>query len=277
MSSRENGSRSRVPRWRLSASSPIQRASSSPSQWPIRRTFSPVSSCVHSVLPKPSLVACDHGRCGGKDMGRGAVVLLQPDDLRALEILLEAQDVAHLGPAPAIDRLIVVAHAADVPVTAGQQAQPEVLGDVGVLIFVHQDVAEPAAILVQDVVVGLEDADDVQQQVAEIDGVQGQQPVLIFAVEGDALAVERPRFGRRNLFGGPGAVFPVVDDAGQHPRRPLLLVDVRSQDQLLEQADLVVRVQNGEIRFQVQIAGAGVDQADRRCRGPPVRRAGAAA
>ncbi len=47
-------------------------------------------------------------------MGGRAVVALEPDDGGAREILLEAQDVVDLGAAPAIDRLVVVADAADV-------------------------------------------------------------------------------------------------------------------------------------------------------------------
>jgi hypothetical protein len=46
--------------------------------------------------------------------GRRAVVALQPDDLGAGKIALEAQDVVDLGAAPAIDRLVVVADAADI-------------------------------------------------------------------------------------------------------------------------------------------------------------------
>src|SRR5690606_23210460 len=51
---------------------------------------------------------------GAEDVGGGAVVALQPDDGGARKILVEAQDVVHLRAAPAIDRLVVVADAADV-------------------------------------------------------------------------------------------------------------------------------------------------------------------
>src|SRR3546814_12521352 len=54
----------------------------------------------------------------------------------------EAQDVADLGATPAVDRLVVVADAAEVAVALRQEAQPEVLRDVGVLVLVDQDVAE---------------------------------------------------------------------------------------------------------------------------------------
>jgi hypothetical protein len=73
------GSMPRVPLPIASISSPTQRASSSPSQWPIRRTFSPSSPSVQSVLPSRPLLAVDHAGGGGEDMAGGAVILLQPD------------------------------------------------------------------------------------------------------------------------------------------------------------------------------------------------------
>ena len=66
------------------------------------------------------------------------------------EILLEAQDVAHLGATPAIDALVVVADAAEILLarraSLRDQAQPEILRDIGVLIFVDKDVFEPRVI-----------------------------------------------------------------------------------------------------------------------------------
>jgi hypothetical protein len=84
ISSRPTGSSPRVPRCIASISSPIQRASSSPSQWPIRRTFSP-SRLGPERLAQPALVGRDHARGGGEDMRGRAVVLLQPDHLGARE------------------------------------------------------------------------------------------------------------------------------------------------------------------------------------------------
>ena len=102
-------------------------------------------------LAEPALVVGDQARGGGQDMAGGAVVALQPDDPGAGKIALEAQDVAHLGAAPAIDRLVVVADAAEVAPALGQQAQPQILRDVGVLVLVHQDVAELLLVLGQHV------------------------------------------------------------------------------------------------------------------------------
>ncbi len=104
-------------------------------------------------------------------MAGGAVVPLQLHHRRARKIPLEPQDVVHLGPAPAIDRLVVIAHAAHVAMALRQQPQPQILRDIGVLILVHQDVFEPRVIVRQDIRILLEDADIVEQQVAKITGV----------------------------------------------------------------------------------------------------------
>ena len=65
-------------------------------------------------LAEPAFVVRDQVRGGGEDVAGRAVVALQPDHLGAGKIVLEAQDVVDLGAAPAIDRLVVVADAADV-------------------------------------------------------------------------------------------------------------------------------------------------------------------
>ena len=75
-------------------------------------------------------------------MARRAVVLLEPDLLRAGEVALEAQDVLHLRAAPAVDRLVVVADGADVPLLAGEELQELELRDVRVLVLVDEQVAE---------------------------------------------------------------------------------------------------------------------------------------
>jgi hypothetical protein len=70
-----------------------------------------------------------------------------------------------------------------------QQPQPQVLDLVGVLVFVDHDVFEALLVLFQHVAVGAQHVEHVQQQVAEIAGVQRFQPVLIELVELLALAV----------------------------------------------------------------------------------------
>src|SRR4051794_6969005 len=79
---------------------------------------------------------------GGQDFRRRTVVLFEPDDQRAGKIALEFENVADLGAAPAIDRLVVVADAAQIAMALRQQPQPEILREIGVLVLVDQQIAE---------------------------------------------------------------------------------------------------------------------------------------
>ena len=64
-----------------------------------------------------------------------------------------------------------------------QPPQPEILGDVGVLVLVHQDRAKAALIVGENVGRGCEQAQAVQQKIAEIAGVQDLQALLVGGVE----------------------------------------------------------------------------------------------
>ena len=90
-----------------------------------------------------------------------------------------------------------------------------------------------------------------QQQIAEIGGVEDFQPLLKRLVEFQPLAVGEDRgFARRHLLGRQAAVLPAVDQHRQHARRPALLVDVLGFQKLLQQPDLVVDVEDGEIGLE---------------------------
>ena len=107
-----------------------------------------------------------------------------------------------------------------------------------------------------------EQPDVLQQQIAEIRGVEDFQPFLIGRVELAALAVAEHRgFARRHLRGRQSAILPAVDQAGQHPRRPALVVDILGLQKLLQQADLVVDIEHGEIGFQLHQFGMGAQDA----------------
>src|ERR1700722_4643757 len=85
-------------------------------------------------LAQPSLVGGDQARGRAQYHRRRTVIALPPYPPRAGKIALEAQDVFHLRPAPAIDALIVIADHTDIAALARQQFQPEILDDIGVLI-----------------------------------------------------------------------------------------------------------------------------------------------
>ena len=101
-----------------------------------------------------------------------------------------------------------------------------------------------------------EDPDVFEQQVAEVGGVQDLQAVLVGLVELlPATIGELRRFGGRDVLGQPAAVLPVVHQAGEMAGRPALFIEVFHFDELLDQPDLVVRVQNGEVGFEADQLG----------------------
>ncbi len=96
-----------------------------------------------------------------------------------------------------------------------------------------------------------EQPDAFEQQIAEIGGVENLQALLKRLVEFQPLAVgEHGGLAGRHLVRGQAAVLPAVDQHGEHARRPALVVDALGFEQLLEQPDLVVGIENGEVGFQ---------------------------
>ena len=62
-------------------------------------------------LAQPAAVVRDQRVGSSEDVGRGAVILFQPDHLGAGKIRFEPQDIGDFGAAPAVDRLIIIADA----------------------------------------------------------------------------------------------------------------------------------------------------------------------
>ena len=102
----------------------------------------------------------------------------------------------------------------------------------------------------------------VQQQVAEIYGVEVPQPVLIRRVELDRPAAgEIACFGGGHLLRAPALVLPALDHGVQHPRRPALGIDIGGFEMLLEQAELIVRIEDREVGFQADKLGMAAQDA----------------
>ena len=199
-------------------------------------------------LAKAPTVVGDHAGRGAKDVGGRAVILFEADDLCAREVLFELQDVLDLGTPPRIDGLVIVPYAGDVASGLGQQAQPQILDAVGVLIFVHHDIAEALLIGFQHLAVGAQDGQHVEQQVAKVAGVHRAKPRLIlfvqFAAAAIGVALALPGI---DVAGREALVLPFVDQAGETARGEPLLVDICRDDELFQQAQLIVGVEDGEV------------------------------
>jgi hypothetical protein len=193
----------------------------------------------------------DNAACRRQDLRGGTIVFLEPHNQRAWEIALEFENVADLGAAPAVDRLIVVADATQIAMTLRQEPQPQILREVGVLVFVDQQIAKALLVIGEDLGVTAEQRQIMEQKIAKIDRIDGREALLIIAIERDRAAV-RPvaHLHRRNPFGHEAAVLPALDNAEQGARRPALLVDIRRGDDLLQQAELVIGVEDRKARGQ---------------------------
>jgi hypothetical protein len=194
-------------------------------------------------LAEPTAIMRDHARGSGEDMRGRPVILFELDHHRAREIAIETQYVRHLGAAPRIDRLVIVADAADILALLRDQPQPQILRAVGVLIFVDQHIAEALLIEFEHVAMRLQDRQHVQQQIAEIARIHRAQPRLILRVELARLAVrEQFGFAGVDIRGVKPAVLPAIDQPRELARGPAFLVNVRGGEDLLEQAKLIVGI-----------------------------------
>ena len=212
------------------------------------------------ALAKTTFIMRDEAVGGAEDVAGRAVILFEANGRGAGEILFEAQDIGNLRTAPRVDRLVVVADAAQVVARMSEELEPFVLRRVGVLIFVDQNVAEAIAILGEDFGLGAEDHQHVQQQIAEVAGVEGFEPRLIRGVElGPAAGGEGFGFAGVDLVGSPAAVLPAVDEAGKLARWPAFLVEVGGDDQLLHHPQLIVGVEDREIAVQPDQLGMGAE------------------
>ena len=100
-------------------------------------------------------------------LGR-TVVPLQLEDLATRIELLELKDIVDIGSAERIDTLCVVAHHTQVTAPFAQTFHNQMLGEVGILILVHQYILEIIAIFFQHVRMIPEQQVRLQQQVIEI-------------------------------------------------------------------------------------------------------------
>ena len=167
----------------------------------------------------------DRGVGDVEDVGRRAIVLLEPNQPRADEFLLEIENVTDIRAAPAIDRLIVVPYDHNVAVRAAEQLDELKLGAVSILILVDEDELKTVAIASERLLVLAKDLDRQHQQIIEADCVGRAQRRLQLVVDlgrGARNRIHRQRivFGGRNQ-----CVLGIGNQSGDDLGTPLLLRD----------------------------------------------------
>ena len=82
-------------------------------------------------------------------------------------------------------------------------------------------------VVVQHIGMRLEDAQRLEQQVAEVAGIHHLEALLVFAIKLAAEIIgKRCRLARRHLAGCQATVFPAIDQVGKLSRRPALFVNI---------------------------------------------------
>jgi len=94
-------------------------------------------------------------------------------------VLAKVEDVTHVRAAETVDRLVVVADHHHVAVLGRQLVDQHVLRAVGVLVLVDEHVAETIAPLVERLVIGVEELDQLHDQVVEVEAAGAPQQLLV--------------------------------------------------------------------------------------------------
>ena len=137
------------------------------------KTFTalPTGLLVDSVFGLRCLLWAISSSATLQDRLRAAEVLGQHDDPGVVEIAFEVEDVADVGAAPLVDRLVRVADDAQVRIILRQTAGDGVLGLVGVLVFVDEHVAEAGVQLGPQLLVVLQGQGGPEEQIVEVEAL----------------------------------------------------------------------------------------------------------
>ena len=103
-----------------------------------------------------------------EDVFGGTVIAFELVHLRPGKIFFEAEDVFQLGPAPAVNALVVIPHREQVAVHRREQAHDLVLYAAGILKFVDVYVSEAPGKIIERLFVRFEQGERFVEQVVEI-------------------------------------------------------------------------------------------------------------
>ena len=183
------------------------------------------------------------------------VVLLQLIEPRALVLLLEVQDIVDVGPTETVDALRIVAYHTDVAVVTGQQQHYLLLGIVGVLILVHQHIAEARYVFLADVLMVTQHDISVHQQVVKVHGVglpTALRVPIIYSGHQGTLAVHVVLGPRTDgiLLGQQQVVLGHRDAVCYAVRLVNLVVELHLTDDALHQRACIGLVVDGEVGIE---------------------------
>ncbi len=225
--------------------------------------------------PEPFLLATavvpDHVPRGFEDGAGASIVLLQFDRGTPGMVLFEPQNDVHIGAAPAIDALVVVAHHAQIAsgilgasIAAGKQPGQAVLGPVDILVFVHQHMVEFRLVVTAHVFPLFEQPHRHANQIVEIQRPVQPQLLLVQPVDLGDDPLEETLEMQWEIVRGKQFLLGSGYERQNCARRELPFVQIQLMQAFLGKRDLIGIVVNHEIpgkadRFSAfaQYPGAG--------------------
>ena len=200
-------------------------------------------------------VVCDDGVRSIQDPLRRAVVLLEPDHGGIREVAFEVEDVADVGAAERVHRLIGVADREQVAMPRRQELRDAVLRVVGVLVLVDQQVREDLLPAVADVVEALEQIHGAHEQVVEVHRVRLVQSSLVLDEDVRDRLLEEAVHLLAELGRGHEAVLLGRDARVDTARREPLRVAIELLEARAHEPHLVRLVVDREVRPVAQPIG----------------------
>ena len=195
-------------------------------------------------------VAADDRRCGIEDHLGRSVVLLEPHRRGVGKIVLEVEDVAQVGAAPLVDRLIRIADNGEILVDAGELLDQQILRPVGVLVLVDHHEAELLRVEIADALAAGDQVERLEQQIVEIERAGLGERAAIEIVDLADLRVTDVPAGALHALGRFHAVFRLADAAERRPGLDHLVVDIQRLQRLLDDRQLIGRIVDDEIAGQ---------------------------
>ena len=181
------------------------------------------------------------------DLGR-PVVAFELDDRDFRKVVLEIENVAEVGAAPLVDRLIRIADDREVAVHLRQAPDQQVLRPVRVLVLVDHDEPELSRVFRANLRRLFEQLDRLQQQIVEIEGAALLERIEIVRVDlGDLLVLAVPAAGIGHGLGTLHAVLRVADARQRRPGLHVAVVDVQILERLFDDRQLIGRVVDDEV------------------------------
>ncbi len=203
-------------------------------------------------------VAFDHRHGGGEDVARGAIILLEEDHLGVEEVFLEVEDVAHVRAAPAVDRLVVVAHDAEVTLRTDDRLEQPILNVVGILKLVDEEEGEAPLELGSDPLVRLEHTHRAVEQVCKIHRLGGPHSLVVEGVDLGDLVLEEVAW--LVLVSAETVLLGVVDPPLNRPGGELLGVEPEVSEAPGDHGLLVAVVVDDEVSRELGVLGVGAQE-----------------